>query len=263
MKDRALVAKRMREHVADAAATPLLVFPEGTCVNNEYTVMFKRGAFDLGATVCPIAIKYNKIFVDAFWNSRRQPFTIYIVRRCRPAIGRRFPKRSRSPSTSRAAADLLAARRCCRPARLRRSRLGPLPPRRSSLRVQAAAHTCAMLPASLVPLPLPSSSAATCQSSPAPFADAAAWTLTEQWGTCAQFKLMVSWALVADVYFLPPQTQRDDESAQAFAERVQARLDLRLVFAACTGTRTHERFNQSAAESSGLGASLSGARMRA
>lgn len=34
--------------------------------------MFKKGAFDLGATVYPVAIKYNKIFVDAFWNSRRQ-----------------------------------------------------------------------------------------------------------------------------------------------------------------------------------------------
>lgn len=34
------------------------------------SVMFKRGAFDLGVTVCPIAIKYNKIFVDAFWNRR-------------------------------------------------------------------------------------------------------------------------------------------------------------------------------------------------
>lgn len=30
-------------------------------------------AFDLGAEVCPIAIKYNKQFVDAFWNSAR-PF---------------------------------------------------------------------------------------------------------------------------------------------------------------------------------------------
>ncbi|KAH7849222.1 hypothetical protein Vadar_014805 [Vaccinium darrowii] len=49
---------------------PLLMFPEGTCVNNHYTVMFKKGAFELGCTVCPIAIKYNKIFVDAFWNSR-------------------------------------------------------------------------------------------------------------------------------------------------------------------------------------------------
>ena len=80
MKDRALVAKRMKQHVQDPETTPLLIFPEGTCVNNEYCVMFKRGAFDLGAVVCPVAIKYNKIFVDAFWNSKRQSFTAHIVR---------------------------------------------------------------------------------------------------------------------------------------------------------------------------------------
>jgi hypothetical protein len=33
-----------------------------------------------GATVCPIAIKYNKIFVDAFWNSKRQSFSAHLVR---------------------------------------------------------------------------------------------------------------------------------------------------------------------------------------
>lgn len=38
-------------HVNDPDTPPLLIFPEGTCVNNEYCVMFKRGAFDLGATV--------------------------------------------------------------------------------------------------------------------------------------------------------------------------------------------------------------------
>lgn len=81
VKDRKLVGERMKAHVAAADTTPLLIFPEGTCVNNEYCVMFKRGAFDLGCTVCPIAIKYNKIFVDAFWNSRRQSFTAHLVRR--------------------------------------------------------------------------------------------------------------------------------------------------------------------------------------
>ena len=30
-----------------------------------------QGAFELGCAVCPIAIKYNKTFVDAFWNSRQ------------------------------------------------------------------------------------------------------------------------------------------------------------------------------------------------
>jgi hypothetical protein len=40
----------------------------------------QRGAFDIDATVYPIAIKYNKIFVDAFWNSRKQSFTAHLVR---------------------------------------------------------------------------------------------------------------------------------------------------------------------------------------
>ena len=79
VKDRVIVAERMKQHVQAADTTPLLIFPEGTCVNNEYCVMFKRGAFDLGATVCPVAIKYNKVFVDAFWNSKRQSFTAHLV----------------------------------------------------------------------------------------------------------------------------------------------------------------------------------------
>ncbi|KAK9803255.1 hypothetical protein WJX72_000102 [[Myrmecia] bisecta] len=113
VKDRKVVSDRMRKHVQSPNVPPLVVFPEGTCVNNEYCVMFKRGAFDLGATVCPIAIKYNKIFVDAFWNSRRQSFSAHLL------------------------------------------------------------------------------------------------------------KLMTSWAVVCDVYFLEPQTRGEGESAQQFAERVQ------------------------------------------
>jgi len=34
----------------------------GTCVNNEYVVQFKKGAFEMGAVVCPIAIKYKYVF---------------------------------------------------------------------------------------------------------------------------------------------------------------------------------------------------------
>ena len=40
--------------------------------------MFKKGAFELDCAVCPIAIKYNKIFVDAFWSSRQQSFTMHL-----------------------------------------------------------------------------------------------------------------------------------------------------------------------------------------
>jgi len=35
----------------------------GTCVNNEYVVQFKKGAFEMGAVVCPIAIKYKYVCV--------------------------------------------------------------------------------------------------------------------------------------------------------------------------------------------------------
>lgn len=55
-RDRAIVSKRMKHHVNDLKNCPLLIFPEGTCVNNEYTVLFHKGAFELDCLVCPIAI---------------------------------------------------------------------------------------------------------------------------------------------------------------------------------------------------------------
>lgn len=56
-RDRAIVSRRMKQHVNDPRNNPLLIFPEGTCVNNEYTVLFHKGAFELDCLVCPIAIK--------------------------------------------------------------------------------------------------------------------------------------------------------------------------------------------------------------
>jgi len=80
IKDRHTVTERLKQHVSDDTRLPLLIFPEGTCVNNKYCVMFKRGAFDLGVDVVPVAIKYNNIFVDAFWNSRRQSFSRHLCK---------------------------------------------------------------------------------------------------------------------------------------------------------------------------------------
>mmetsp|Transcript_561 Transcript_561/g.1911 ORF Transcript_561/g.1911 Transcript_561/m.1911 type:complete len:459 (-) Transcript_561:52-1428(-) len=74
VKDRSLVRKRIQDHVNRADIAPLLIFPEGTCVNNRYTVMFKKGAFELDADVIPIALSYNNIFVDAFWDTRNVSF---------------------------------------------------------------------------------------------------------------------------------------------------------------------------------------------
>lgn len=78
-KDKKKVADQLRKHVATPGNNPPLIFPEGTCVNNEFCVMFKKGAFELGCPVVPVAIKYNKTFVDAFWNSRKQSFTTHLL----------------------------------------------------------------------------------------------------------------------------------------------------------------------------------------
>jgi len=69
----------MKEHVHSPGSTPILIFPEGTCVNNEYTVLFKKGAFELDATICPVAIKYNKKYADPYWHTKVQTFSTHIL----------------------------------------------------------------------------------------------------------------------------------------------------------------------------------------
>lgn len=72
--DRRAVQRLLREHVADGNKEPMLVFPEGTCTNSEYCVMFKKGSFELGAEVHPIAMRYRRRFGDPFWNSQTTSF---------------------------------------------------------------------------------------------------------------------------------------------------------------------------------------------
>ena len=86
-KDRMAVIKRMQQHanrhrdchVKKSIPSPLLIFPEGTCVNNESTVLFHKGAFELDAVICPVAIKYNKRLLDPYWNTREQTFTKHVL----------------------------------------------------------------------------------------------------------------------------------------------------------------------------------------
>ncbi|XP_050398407.1 glycerol-3-phosphate acyltransferase 4 [Patella vulgata] len=72
VKDRHLVTKRLKEHVDDLDKLPMLIFPEGTCINNTSVMMFKKGSFEVGTTIYPVAIKYDHRFGDAFWNSSKQ-----------------------------------------------------------------------------------------------------------------------------------------------------------------------------------------------
>uniref|UniRef100_A0A4W4FZB9 Phospholipid/glycerol acyltransferase domain-containing protein n=1 Tax=Electrophorus electricus TaxID=8005 RepID=A0A4W4FZB9_ELEEL len=80
MKDRHAVAKRLRDHVADKTKQPILIFPEGTCINNTSVMMFKKGSFEIGKTIHPVAIKYDPQFGDAFWNSAKYSMVAYLLR---------------------------------------------------------------------------------------------------------------------------------------------------------------------------------------
>jgi len=57
VKDREVVAKRLREHVSDPTNPPILIFPEGTCINNTSVMQFKKGSFEVGSVIYPVAIK--------------------------------------------------------------------------------------------------------------------------------------------------------------------------------------------------------------
>ncbi|XP_060791953.1 glycerol-3-phosphate acyltransferase 3 [Neoarius graeffei] len=80
IKDRHAVAKRLKDHVADKTKLPILIFPEGTCINNTSVMMFKKGSFEIGATIYPVAIKYDPRFGDAFWNSAKYNMVSYLLR---------------------------------------------------------------------------------------------------------------------------------------------------------------------------------------
>jgi glycerol-3-phosphate O-acyltransferase 3/4 len=78
-KDRGLVAKRLKSHIGDKNKLPVLIFPEGTCINNTSVMMFKKGSFEVSDTIYPVAIKYDARFGDAFWNSSKQSWLQHLL----------------------------------------------------------------------------------------------------------------------------------------------------------------------------------------
>ena len=52
----------------DPDKLPILIFPEGTCVNNTSVMQFKKGSMEVGGVIYLAAIKYDARFGDAFWN---------------------------------------------------------------------------------------------------------------------------------------------------------------------------------------------------
>lgn len=79
-KDRHMVAEKMREHIQVQDNLPILIFPEGTCINNTSVMMFKKGCFEITeAPIYPVAIKYDNRFGDAFWNSSKHELFQYLI----------------------------------------------------------------------------------------------------------------------------------------------------------------------------------------
>jgi len=78
-KDRNTVRRALQEHVDDPKKLPVLIFPEGTCINNTSVMMFKKGSFECSDIVYPVALKYDNRLGDAFWNSAEQGYFSYIL----------------------------------------------------------------------------------------------------------------------------------------------------------------------------------------
>ena len=53
---------RLRDHIEDPNKLPILIFPEGTCINNTSIMMFKKGSFEVGGTIYPVAIKVSMMW---------------------------------------------------------------------------------------------------------------------------------------------------------------------------------------------------------
>lgn len=48
---------RLKKHVSDPKNPPILIFPEGTCINNTSVMQFKKGSFEVDTIIYPVAIK--------------------------------------------------------------------------------------------------------------------------------------------------------------------------------------------------------------
>lgn len=77
--DRSHVTEKLKEHASDKDKLPILIFPEGTCINNSAVLMFKKGAFEASDTIYPVAMKYDPRFGDAFWDSSKYGFASYML----------------------------------------------------------------------------------------------------------------------------------------------------------------------------------------
>lgn len=56
------ILHRLKKHVSDPTNPPILIFPEGTCINNTSVMQFKKGSFEVDSVIYPVAIKVISFF---------------------------------------------------------------------------------------------------------------------------------------------------------------------------------------------------------
>ncbi|XP_037795805.1 glycerol-3-phosphate acyltransferase 3-like [Penaeus monodon] len=66
-QDRSTVSSKLQAHATDHNLPPILIYPEGTCVNNTAVMQFKKGAFEIDSVIYPIAIRFDPRYGDPFW----------------------------------------------------------------------------------------------------------------------------------------------------------------------------------------------------
>ncbi|XP_063879298.1 glycerol-3-phosphate acyltransferase 3-like isoform X1 [Scylla paramamosain] len=75
-KERSKVIQVIQEHAQDPEKPPILIFPEGICLNNTAVVQFKKGAFEVDSDIYPIAIRFDLRYGDPYWY--QNTFTGYV-----------------------------------------------------------------------------------------------------------------------------------------------------------------------------------------
>ncbi|XP_017124152.1 glycerol-3-phosphate acyltransferase 3 [Drosophila elegans] len=79
LNDREGLGLVLRMHCSAKDRPPVLLFPEGTCINNTAVMQFKKGSFAVSDIVHPVAIRYDRRFGEAFWDSARYSMLRYML----------------------------------------------------------------------------------------------------------------------------------------------------------------------------------------
>ncbi|XP_017155040.1 glycerol-3-phosphate acyltransferase 3 [Drosophila miranda] len=77
--EREALGEALRQHMRSPDKPPILLFPEGTCINNTAVMQFKKGSFAVSDIVYPVAIRYDRRYGEAYWDSTRYSMFRYMV----------------------------------------------------------------------------------------------------------------------------------------------------------------------------------------